>query len=202
MIEWNEYTWYSKLGAIILFILVVPVLAFYVGVQYEETLETLDSSNTYPTIPNVIGPVVQDQAIGSSSLVSNVKTASVTSNLSDVNPLYPNVNWGTISAATTTLGTLNLKGAEIVSMPVGNVSDLSGESKPFYNYYDSKLKTLGYTLNPMLAADGAGSSIWGYQKGNTYVILSYTSTPQNQNQNEPFACPCSLEFSVFIGTAQ
>ena len=38
-IKWNEVTWYSKLGAIILFILVVPVLTFYIGRQYEAVVE-------------------------------------------------------------------------------------------------------------------------------------------------------------------
>ncbi len=40
-IEWNKITWYSKLGAIILFIFVVPVLTFYIGMQYEQTKEVL-----------------------------------------------------------------------------------------------------------------------------------------------------------------
>ena len=36
MIKWNEVTWYSKLGAIILFLIVVPVFCFYIGTQYQE----------------------------------------------------------------------------------------------------------------------------------------------------------------------
>src|SRR6185295_18676352 len=34
-IEWNKVTWYSKLGAIMLFIGVVPALTFYIGMQYQ-----------------------------------------------------------------------------------------------------------------------------------------------------------------------
>lgn len=46
-IQWNTVTWYSKLGAIILFILVVPMLTFYIGIQYEKTAAIYDglSSN-------------------------------------------------------------------------------------------------------------------------------------------------------------
>lgn len=33
-IKWNEVTWYSRLGAIFLFLGVVPVLCFYIGMQY------------------------------------------------------------------------------------------------------------------------------------------------------------------------
>lgn len=35
-IKFNEVTWYSKLGAVILFLVVVPILAFYIGGQYRE----------------------------------------------------------------------------------------------------------------------------------------------------------------------
>ena len=38
MIEWNKVTWYSRLGALILFLGVVPALTFYIGMQYQLTL--------------------------------------------------------------------------------------------------------------------------------------------------------------------
>lgn len=34
-IKWHEVTWYSKLGAAVLFLGVVPALCFYIGVQYK-----------------------------------------------------------------------------------------------------------------------------------------------------------------------
>lgn len=34
-IEFNKVTWYSKLGAAILFLVIVPILAFYIGRQYQ-----------------------------------------------------------------------------------------------------------------------------------------------------------------------
>lgn len=37
-IEWNKVTWYSKLLAIILFLLAIPSLTFYIGKEYEKTL--------------------------------------------------------------------------------------------------------------------------------------------------------------------
>lgn len=37
MIKFNEVTWYSKLAALIFFIVVLPALTFYIGVQYEKT---------------------------------------------------------------------------------------------------------------------------------------------------------------------
>jgi hypothetical protein len=38
-IRWNEVTWYSKLGAIILFVGVVPALSFYIGIKYQESID-------------------------------------------------------------------------------------------------------------------------------------------------------------------
>ncbi len=34
-IRWNEVTWYSRLGAIFLFLGIVPALCFYIGTQYQ-----------------------------------------------------------------------------------------------------------------------------------------------------------------------
>ncbi len=43
-VKWNEVTWYSKLGAIILFVGVVPALSFYFGTQYELALRDMYST--------------------------------------------------------------------------------------------------------------------------------------------------------------
>jgi hypothetical protein len=32
--QWNKVTWYSRLGALILFIGVLPALSFYIGTQF------------------------------------------------------------------------------------------------------------------------------------------------------------------------
>ncbi len=37
MIKFNEVTWYSKLAAVLFFIGVLPILTFYIGVQYQKT---------------------------------------------------------------------------------------------------------------------------------------------------------------------
>lgn len=49
MIKYNVVTWYSKLLAILIFLLGVPMLAFYIGVQYEKTNSaTLSFSSIVP----------------------------------------------------------------------------------------------------------------------------------------------------------
>jgi hypothetical protein len=43
MIKWNEYTWYSKMAAIIFFLGIFPMITFYIGMEYEKTNEVLES---------------------------------------------------------------------------------------------------------------------------------------------------------------
>jgi hypothetical protein len=80
-IKWNEYTWYSKLGAVILFIGVIPMLAFYVGTQYEKTIEVLSAAHeisaAYP-LPSAPAGATQIDAAGSTTpkQVYNAPTAS------------------------------------------------------------------------------------------------------------------------------
>lgn len=52
MIKWHEYTWYSKLAAIVFFIGILPALTFYIGVQYEKTEEVL--SNKSVPVPTAV----------------------------------------------------------------------------------------------------------------------------------------------------
>jgi hypothetical protein len=40
-LKWNEITWYSKLGAIVLFLAIVPVLSFYIGTVYQQVIDLL-----------------------------------------------------------------------------------------------------------------------------------------------------------------
>ncbi len=43
--QWNQVTWYSRLGAIILFVGVIPALCFYIGMQYERFNEANDNQS-------------------------------------------------------------------------------------------------------------------------------------------------------------
>jgi hypothetical protein len=65
-IKWDEVTWYSKLGATILFIGVVPTLCFYIGTQYELTQGAVVSpssvvANSFVKKSSSITPSFQNQ---------------------------------------------------------------------------------------------------------------------------------------------
>ena len=70
------------------------------------------------------------------------------------------------------------------------------------------LARLGFYPNNNLAADGPGSSMWGYSKEvndtQQIILFSYTTEPTSSNPNEPlqFNCPCTTEVSVFISNPQ
>ncbi len=49
-IKWNKYTWYSKLLAIIFFLAVLPAWTFYVGMQYEKTMDALSAASYYTAV--------------------------------------------------------------------------------------------------------------------------------------------------------
>jgi hypothetical protein len=46
-IELNKVTWYSKWTEIIVFILLLPILIFYIGMQYEKTIEIVSANSIY-----------------------------------------------------------------------------------------------------------------------------------------------------------
>lgn len=51
-IQWNIVTWYSKLLAVIFFIIILPIWTFYLGMRYEEVVNVLSlfSNQTIPTV--------------------------------------------------------------------------------------------------------------------------------------------------------
>ncbi|MBY0538450.1 hypothetical protein K2P47_03575 [Patescibacteria group bacterium] len=44
MITFNKVTWYSKLLAIVFFLGVIPALSFYVGMQYQATIDVVSQA--------------------------------------------------------------------------------------------------------------------------------------------------------------
>lgn len=77
--------------------------------------------------------------------------------------------------------------------------------KPLVEHFEDKnyLESLGYKEDLGMAADGPGSSVWGYSRtenGNTKVVIfSYNVKPTDNNPNEPvqFNCPCQATLSIF-----
>ena len=60
-ISFTTVTWYSKLGAVLLFLLVVPVLCFYIGEQYALTRLAIEGTAAVRMVPSVHAQVGQRQ---------------------------------------------------------------------------------------------------------------------------------------------
>ena len=58
-IRWNEVTWYSRLGALVLFLAVIPALFFYIGEQYEATTSLRAPLIASSTLPSSASGLVQ-----------------------------------------------------------------------------------------------------------------------------------------------
>lgn len=46
-VEWYEVTWYSQLLTLIFCFGVLPTLGFYIGTQYQQTIDAISASNTF-----------------------------------------------------------------------------------------------------------------------------------------------------------
>lgn len=143
--------------------------------------------------------------IGSSSTVNNQaeEIGVPTPEKNTSSPVFnylstwqPVANWTSPTATTeeTPVGTLTGFKA------TGQITTQTAAVPHFEN--ESYLKSLGFEPDIYLAADGPGSSVWGYSNPTTGQIIqfSYRTTPTSTNQNAPvqFDCPCSSNLSVFI----
>jgi hypothetical protein len=96
-IIWNQVTWYSKLLAVIFFIIIVPALTFYIGKQYQITRSINNIDNT--TVINYKWPMVSwIKHISKSSKLSfdypsgwSIMYDGIYSNKKTSSYLYPNI---------------------------------------------------------------------------------------------------------------
>ena len=121
------------------------------------------------------------------------------------NPIFKNVNeslpqagWSEETTASEQTAYGNLPGKE----EIGKITVDQAYTHHFEN--PDVLKSLGYNEDLNLAADGPGSSTWGYIKtenGQSQIVLfSYSTIPSSNNPNKPiqFVCPCRVDLKVFI----
>ena len=123
---------------------------------------------------------------------------------SDVYPTYSDLKWSVSSAKTNTepVSGTKINGYEITA--TGSINNSNVDASKFFNYYDSKLKALGWAIDNNFAADGVLGSQVGYQKGANYIVLNYKITPGKitSAENEPiqWTCPCAVTYSIFTGS--
>jgi putative hemolysin len=107
-------------------------------------------------------------------------------------------SWGAPTSITIDTPLGNLSGEQVTT----NISSPNPSISHFEN--TTQLQLEGFTLDNNLAADGTGSSTWGYKKVDgtkTQVVLfSYNTTPSSSSPNQPlqFNCPCTVKVMMFV----
>jgi hypothetical protein len=114
--------------------------------------------------------------------------------LNDVYPLFSNLEWSQPGPSPMQ----RLPGDEVTAtVQIAKNTD----AREFFNYYDKKLKALGWTVDNSFSADGVTGSYVGYKKDNNEVVLSYNIKPGKvtSGANEPlqYTCPCDVTYTVF-----
>lgn len=75
MVVWNKVTWYSKLLAVLVLLVLFPALTFYIGMRYEE-VQLLTMSDTRYTINNQAVDEAAFQALKSTLTLDTAKQIS------------------------------------------------------------------------------------------------------------------------------
>lgn len=115
----------------------------------------------------------------------------------DLYPLYPSASWGAPEAETFLISTTTYSGASISSAPITNTMDPGSIFTPFEEYYDQKLKALGWQIANDLAAGGHVGGQTGYRKGGAVILARFHIDYRVVPTDAPSECPCDVTLSLF-----
>jgi hypothetical protein len=116
---------------------------------------------------------------------------------SDLYPLYNKAQWNASGVESFLIGTTNYSGASISSLPLSAGMNPGSVITPFSNYYDQKLKALGWSIANDLAAGGHVGGQTGYRKNEKVIITGFRIDYQNRPKDAPSECPCTVTLSLF-----
>jgi len=116
---------------------------------------------------------------------------------SDLYPLYNPLKWSEPQFEKLLIGTTSYSGASITSAPVTNTMDPGSIFNPFDQYYDQKLKAVGWQVANDLAAGGHIGGQTGYRKGAALILIRFQINYYMRPENAPSECPCDVTLSLF-----
>jgi hypothetical protein len=119
----------------------------------------------------------------------------------DLYPLYSGATWERSAVEDATVGTTTYSGASMVSAPQNADMDPGAVFTPFLNYYDTLLASHGWHVADDLAAGGHVGGQTGYRNGPGIILVGFHIDYQNQPENAPSECPCSVTLSLFSSGA-
>ena len=115
----------------------------------------------------------------------------------DLYPVYQGADWSLPTAEGFVIGTTSYGGASITSAPISVGMDPSSVITPFENYYDAKLKSLGWRVANDLAAGGHVGGQTGYRRGGDVILVRFGIGYENKPADAPSECPCTVTLSLF-----
>jgi len=115
----------------------------------------------------------------------------------DLLPLYSAVSWSIVKEERVAIGTTTYEGASVGSAPITGTMDPGSVFTPFENYYDKKLKALGWHIANELAAGGHTGGQTGYVKGTETALVRYHVDYHTVSETAPSECPCDVTLSLF-----
>lgn len=126
---------------------------------------------------------------------ANAPTAAYLSQ--DLYPLYDKVSWNAPVTESIFIGTSTYTGASVTSSVVENTMDPGSVFTPFEQYYDKKLKALGWSVANDLAAGGHVGGQTGYRKGESVILTGFRINYRIVSTSSPSECPCDVSLSLF-----
>lgn len=116
----------------------------------------------------------------------------------DLYPLYSGVRWGAVKASSVE----GAAGAEVLSEPIVNITNIAASSTPFTEYYKNKLTGAGWAQDMSKEAGGPGAEVSVYTKGREFIIVTFTTTFHTKPANAPESCPCDLQLGLISGATK
>ena len=158
----------------LLFALIAIIVVVFIGMQ----LQLRDTKDT--AMPQPTTAITPEAAL-----------------LADVAVWYPSAPWSNPHETKSQTPYGDLNGEEMTATVTSDNASIT------HFEMEDELTKMGFEPDNSLAADGPGSSQWGYKKeqnGQTQLLIfSYRTQPSSTNPNEPlqFDCPCTVDVSVF-----
>lgn len=115
----------------------------------------------------------------------------------DLLRLYPGETWSATEAQDVTVGTTTYTGALVTAAAASDTMDPAATFTPFEQYYDKKLRGLGWSVANDLAAGGHTGGQTGYRKGTSVILVGFNIAYHSVPKNAPSECPCDVTLSLF-----
>ena len=119
----------------------------------------------------------------------------------DLYPLYTGAGWNKAVAASTTIGTMALQGAQMTSTPIDAGMNPGKVFTAFTDYYDRLLNSHGWRVANELAAGGHVGGQTGYRNGPGTILVGFHIDYKTKPENAPSECPCTVTLSLFSSGA-